>query len=187
MKRNKRGTDRRIPRIFGCVCLSFLVGTAGGALLANLLPAAEWERVAAVLGERQGASYAAVFWKYLKYDLLIWLGGWLRLGLVVSGATFLFRSVATGFTAAMLLTAYGVRGLLLAAATCLPQNLLLIPTYVLLGTAAVYYLLSWQEGEGKRALRRERRRKQTEYCILFAASLLPIAAAAGVEWLLPVG
>ena len=67
------------------------------------------------------------------------------------------------------------------------QNLFLIPAYILTMSAAAYYLSAWREGEGKRALKRERRRKQTEYCILFGFSVLLLLAAAGLERVALIG
>ena len=69
----------------------------------------------------------------------------------------------------------------MAVTSFLPQNLLLIPAYILMMSAALYYMLHWKEEGIKRALKRERRRKQTEYCILFGVSVLLLAGAAGVE------
>lgn len=184
MKKKKRLLDQRGQMITMIVCLSFLLGTAGGALAANTLGAAEQGELAAFLRdalEGQEAAFLPIFWKYLKYDLVIWLGGWMSLGLFFSGAAFLFRSVSVGFTSAVILAAHGAEGVLTIAGTFLPQNLLLVPAYILMMSAAAYYLFSWREGEGKRALKRERRRKQTEYCILFGVSVLLLLAAAGVE------
>ena len=177
MKRQKRRTDKQLQRIIGIVCLSFLLGTAGGALLANLLPQGQ-------LADGDELGFAAIFWKYLKYEIIIWLGGWMQLGLFFAGAAFLFRSVCVGFTSAMMMAAYGMKGVLLSATAFLPQNLLLIPCYILMMSACVYYLLSWQEEGGKRTLKREKRRKQLEYCILFGGSVLLLAAASGVERML---
>lgn len=54
--------------------------------------------------------------------------------------------------------------------------------YVAMTTVAVYYLFAWgEEGTRKGASKREKRRRQTEYCILLAASVLPIVVASGVE------
>ena len=164
------------------------MGTAGGALLANLLPQGQQGQLSAflqqALADGDEISFAAIFWKYLKYDIIIWLGGWMQLGLFFAGAAFLFRSVCVGFTSAMMMAAYGMKGVLLSATAFLPQNLLLIPCYILMMSACVYYLLSWQEEGGKRTLKREKRRKQLEYCILFGGSVLLLAAASGVERML---
>ena len=80
MKRQKRRTDKQLQRIIGIVCLSFLLGTAGGALLANLLPQGQQGQLSAflqqALADGDEISFAAIFWKYLKYDIIIWLGSW---------------------------------------------------------------------------------------------------------------
>ena len=110
MKRQKRRTDKQLQRIIGIVCLSFLLGTAGGALLANLLPKGQQGQLSAflqqALADGDEIGFAAIFWKYLKYDIIIWLGGWMQLGLFFAGAAFLFRSVCVGFTSAMMMAAY---------------------------------------------------------------------------------
>lgn len=183
-KRNLR-IDRQVQQIIGIVCLSFLLGSLGGALAANLLPAGEQGEVSlflqGALQEAEVPSFLSLFWKYLKYDLMIWLGGWMQMGLFLSGAVFLFRSATVGFTSAMMMTVYGAKGVLLAATSFLPQNLLLIPAYILMMSAALYYMLHWQEDGRKRGLKREKRRKQTEYCILFGISVILLAGAAAVE------
>ena len=186
--KSKRRLDRQVQKILGIVCLSFLLGTFSGAAAANLLPAGEQGELSLFLQTAEEVteipSFMALFWKYLKYDLVIFLGGWMQMGLFLSGAAFLFRSVSVGFTSAMLMTVYGAKGILLAITSFLPQNLLLIPAYILMMSAAIYYMLHWQEEGGKRALKRERRRRQTEYCILFGLSVLLLMGAAGVERML---
>lgn len=188
MRKQKRRIDKQLQKIVGVVCLSFLLGTAGGALLANLLPNGQQGELSVflqqALEDTGEVGFASIFWKYLKYDVIIWLGGWMQLGLFFAGAAFLFRSVCVGFTSAMMMAAYGAKGVFLSAASFLPQNLLLIPCYILIMSASVYYLLSWQEEGGKRTLKREKRRKQMEYCILFGVSVLLLAVASGVERML---
>ena len=185
MKKRKQGIDKRLLRIMGVVCLSFLLGVLGGALLANLLSGSARAELTSflrgALTEGSEVGFWSIFLKYFKYDLLIWLGGWVPLGIFLSGAAFLFRGAAVGFTSAILFTTYGRRGVWIAASSLLPQNMLLIPTYILIMTASVYYLTSWNEQGGKRALKRERRRKQAEYSLLLLGSMVMLAAAAGME------
>ncbi len=186
--KKKRRIDRQVQKIIGIVCLSFLLGALGGAVAANVLPSGEQGELSLFLQEAADStvipSFGILFWKYLKYDLIIFLGGWMQMGLFFSGAAFLFRSVSVGFTSAMMMTVYGARGVFMAMTSFLPQNLLLIPAYILMMSAALYYMLHWQEEGTKRTLKRERRRKQTEYCILFGVSVLLLMGAAGVERML---
>ena len=37
------------------------------------------------LADGDEIGFAAIFWKYLKYDIIIWLGGWMQLGLFFAG------------------------------------------------------------------------------------------------------
>ena len=184
MKR-KRRIDRQVQKILGIVCLSFLAGTLAGALLANLLPMEACSGAASFLQitteKSEFSSFAALFWKYLKYDMMIFIGGWMQMGLFLSGAAFLFRSISVGFTSAMMMAVYGVKGFFMAGVSFLPQNLLLVPAYILMMSASLYYMLHWQEEGRKHRLKREKRRKQTEYCILFGASVLLLAGGAVVE------
>lgn len=183
--KKKRKTDRQVQKIVGIVCLSFLIGTMGGALAANLLPAGEKSDLAlfleSALNGAEPVSFLGLFWKYLKYDIIIWAGGWMQMGLFVSGVVFFFRSVSVGFTSAMLMAAYGGVGIWRTLTNVLPQNLFLIPAYILTMSAALYYMMHWQEEGIKRTLKREKKRKQTEYCLLFGGSVVLLAGAALVE------
>ena len=187
--KKKRGTGRQ--KMLYIVCLFFLLGTVGGAAMANCLPLEEQSSLFLFLqqvGEKQQIpSFGAYFWKYLKYGVLIWLGGWMQMGIFFSGAVFLFRSVSLGFTSAMLFLTHGEKGIFHAVISILPQNLLLIPAYTLLMWSALYYMLHWKEEGGKRALKRERRRKQAEYCIILGGGIVLLAGASGVEYLLLIG
>ncbi|WMI81721.1 stage II sporulation protein M [Anaerotignum sp. MB30-C6] len=184
VKRNRR-LDKRGQKIISIVCLSFLCGVMGGAIAANLMGDGAKTELAGIIKSvadvEQAGSFGVVFWKYLKYDLLIWLGGWLSLGLFLSGAAFLLRSISLGFASAMMMVTYGAKGIWGAIFAILPQNIILIPAYIFTMCAAIYYLLAWNEGNGKRGLKRERRRKQTEYCLLLLASAVLIAIGAGIE------
>lgn len=183
-KRNKR-LDKRGQKIIYIVCLSFLCGVIGGAIAANLMGSgAQLEFASMIQGAadaEETITFGMVFWKYLKYDIAIWFGGWLSMGLFLSGTVFLLRGISLGFASAMMMVTYGVKGVWSAAFAILPQNIVLIPTYIFTMCAAIYYILAWKEGNGKRALKREQRRKQTEYCILFLTSAIFIAIGAGIE------
>lgn len=183
MKKRNDQTDKR--RIFSIVCLFFLFGVLGGAVLANLLTAEQKAELTAFLETalfiQDEPTYWHIFWKYMKYDLCIWLGGWTIAGIFFSAAAFLFRGIAVGFTSAAIFTAYGWKGIWRAVTTVLPQNLLLIPTYCIILTAALYYMLPAQQKMGIRMQKREQRRRRAEYTILFAGSVGMLLLAAGIE------
>ena len=142
----KKTPAERGQMIFMIVCLSFLLGTVGGAVAANLAGRSGEETLVRFLQEHLTAggdsSFWYTFWKYMKYDLLIWAGGWLSMGVFISGCVCLFRGISLGFTAAMLMASYGGKGVWLTILGILPQKLLLIPAYVAMTTVAVYYLFA---------------------------------------------
>lgn len=187
MAKKRRKTNQRGQKIILIVCLSFLFGIAFGALMANLVGNGVKSELVNMLSSgkvtEEAVTFLSVFVKYLKYDFLIWIGGWMGMGLFLSGAAFLLRSMSLGFASAMMMMTYGGNGVLKAMVSFLPSNLILIPGYIFIMCAAIFYMFSWKENDGKRALRREKKRKQTEYCILFGVSVLIMAAGAGVEFL----
>ncbi len=173
-------------KILLLICCCFLLGVAGGALAANIAGQSGTETFALFLKKylttQEAVSFGYVFWKYLKYDLLIWVGGWLSMGIFLSGSICLFWGVSLGFTTAMMMASYGKKGVLLAMMGVIPQNLILIPVYVMMTGAAMYYLFVWDEEVfRKRTAKREKRKRKTEYCILLAGSVVLVCLASCVE------
>lgn len=188
-KHHKNIPLERGQRIATIVCLCFLLGCMGGAIAANIGGQSEEANLALFLQEKlaDGAQmeFSKVVWKYLKYDLLIWLGGWLSMGVFLSGCICLFRGVSLGFTSAMLMASYGKDGVWLTCLGILPQHFLLLPAYLGMTIAAIYYLFAWEEaGVRKKSRKQDKKRKQMEYVILLFASVCLILAASGLETLL---
>ena len=61
----KKNLDRQVQKIISIVCLSFLLGTMGGALAANLLPLEAKGELSVFLQERATVvpSFLSLFWK----------------------------------------------------------------------------------------------------------------------------
>ena len=91
------------------ICLLFLFSTIAGALLANGLSLEQRETLQGSINilfqtEQQNTPTVwSVFLKYLKYDVLIWLGGCFYYGAVLSAGILAFRGISLGYTAAVLL------------------------------------------------------------------------------------
>lgn len=183
MKKKRRNAQGQ--RIFLIICLFFFVGIVIGSLLANFAGQQIQAEMVSFLTEQesvgQEAGFPEIFWKYMKYDFIIWVGGWMSMGLFLSGAAFLLRSISLGFASTMMMLTYGRGGILKAMIGILPVNLILIPGYLMMMCAAVYYMLSWQEEGRKRTLRREQQRKRMEYCIIFGISIALMVMGSGLE------
>lgn len=181
----------------GIICLSFLCAVLIGAIISNCMKS---EQVSLLGGELQAffsqisengmgekPKFTGVFLKYFKYIFLIWFGGWIPFGIFLSGGILMFRGVSLGFTTAMLMKEFGLKGMVAAIFAILPQNFLLIPVYLAITWIAISFSL--ERGVkyiGKAGLKRERNRRATEYSILFCIAIVCVALASLVEvWILP--
>ena len=170
------------------ICLLFLFSTIAGALLANGLPLEQMEGLQGSINtlfqteQQYTPTVWSVFLKYLKYDVLIWLGGCFYYGAVLSAGVLAFRGISLGYTAAVLFMTYQTKGMFAVICAMLPQNLILLPVYFFMTWLAFCFWLEQKKGQsGKGALKREVTRIWTEYIILLWGSVLVIAVASFVE------
>lgn len=177
------------------ICLFFLLSTIMGAILANSLSLEDVNNLQSSLEtlfqkEQNSKGFSSIFFKYLKYDVLIWLGGCFYYGAILSAGVLAFRGISLGYTASVLFRTYGAKGIFPVICSMLPQNLILLPIYFFMTWIAFCFLLEQKSGQyGKGALKREVTRRWTEYIILFVGSVLAVILASLVEiyvskWLL---
>lgn len=174
------------------VAVSFLFSVMIGAVVANCVQAEQTAEIGAGLQNFFGSiresgllreqSFWQVFIKYVKYDILIWLGGWIAYGIVLSGTALCFRGISIGFTTAMFVAEYGMKGFVAVFLSILPQNLILVPAYLFMAWVALCFLYDRNDGGYKKAgLRREKQKQAMEYNILFAGSMVLVAVGTAVE------
>lgn len=186
MPRVKNKQQKRQMMAF-MICLLFLLSIIMGAILANGLSLEEVDTLQYHIdklfcNEQTTKNFVNVFLKYLKYDVLIWLGGCFCYGAVLSAGVLAFRGISLGYTAAILFRTYGVKGIFVIIATMLPQNMVLLPIYFFMTFLAFCFLLEQKSGQsGKGALKREITRKWTEYAILLCASIMIVGIACFIE------
>lgn len=197
IRRQIQRDDKQI-RIAFIILLAFLAANIIGAMLCNGIYGTKTSGLALELknfftgvkenGVTGSYSFSTIYWKYLKYSLFIWIGGWLSYGCIISGVALCFRGLSLGFTTAMLLRTYGFKGFFVALLTIVPQNLILIPAYLILTWAATcFWLRRGRSSNGKAGLRREKNKQYTEYSIFLMAAILLIAVATLVEaFVIPV-
>lgn len=170
------------------ICLFFLFSVTAGAILANGVSIEEVHTIQNDIEnlfqnqQQTEKNFLSVFLKYLKYDVLIWVGGCFCYGAALSAATLAFRGVSLGYTAAVVFRAYGTKGIFVVICSMLPQNLILVPVYFLMTWFAYCFLMEQKRGQiGKGALKREQTRIWTEYAILLCSSVVIIAIASFIE------
>lgn len=168
------------------ICILFLFSVATGAIFANAFSDEEMNEIyysVTELFEKENAHhFSTAFLKYLKYDILIWLGGCFDYGAILSAGVLAFRGISLGYTSAVLFRACGIRAVLAVMGSMLPQNIILLPAYFFMTWLAFCFLIERTKGQyGKGALKRESTRKWTEYVILLCCSILAVAVAALIE------
>ena len=183
-KRRNKQEKRQMMAVM--ICLFFLLSTTIGAIFANGLSQEDVSalqlNIQKLFAEQKANTFSAIFLKYLKYDILIWLGGCFCYGGVLSAGVLAFRGISLGYTTAILIRSYGGNGIVAAICSLFPQNLILLPVYFFMTWLALCFLLEQRKGvSGKGALKREAQKRWTEYSILFFGSAVLIAAASFLE------
>jgi stage II sporulation protein M len=87
------------------------------------------------------------FTHYLKYIGLMWVLGLSVIGLPVILILLFLKGIVVGFTVGFLVNQMGWNGFLLSFVSVLPQNLILIPAFVVIGTAAISFSLKMIRGQ----------------------------------------
>lgn len=81
------------------------------------------------------------FSHYLKYIGFIWILGISVIGLPIILILLFLKGIVVGFTIGFLVSQMGIKGFFLALVSVLPQNLILIPTFIIVGVASISFSL----------------------------------------------
>ncbi|TSB46574.1 stage II sporulation protein M [Alkalicoccobacillus porphyridii] len=130
----------------------FLIGIIFGAIIVNSLNLSQKNDLYMYLGHffvqvedgRIAGSkeiFSQSYIHYGKYFALMWILGLSLIGLPVILVLLFLKGVVVGFTVGFLVNQMGFQGFLLALVSILPQNLLLVPAFIIVGTASVSFCL----------------------------------------------
>lgn len=124
------------------------------------------------------------FSHYLKYIGLIWILGISVIGLPIILILLFLKGIVIGFTVGFLVSQMGIKGFFLALVSVLPQNLILIPTFIIVGVASISFSL--------RMIRMQFKRTQpfgplfVKYSLLMIGVIGLIALSSSIEaWISP--
>ncbi|MEK4564733.1 stage II sporulation protein M [Alkalihalobacillus sp. FSL R5-0424] len=130
----------------------FLIGIVFGAIIVNSLHLNQKNDLYMYLnqffvqvqdGNIAGSKeiFSQSYIHYGKYFALMWILGLSLIGLPVILILLFLKGVVVGFTVGFLVNQMGFQGFLLAAVSILPQNLLLVPAFIIVGTVSVSFCL----------------------------------------------
>ncbi|MDR4326642.1 stage II sporulation protein M [Bacillus pseudomycoides] len=134
------------------VSVLLLMGVVFGAILVNSLQVNQKQDLSFYLnrffgqvskGEFAIASemFRESYFSQLKYIGFIWLLGISIIGLPLIFILLFLKGVVVGFTVGFLVSQHGWNGLLLAFVSVLPQNLIIIPAFLVMTTVAASFSL----------------------------------------------
>jgi stage II sporulation protein M len=138
--------------IYTFTMVLLVMGVVFGAVIVNSLPLSEKQDLIMYLkqffNEMSGGKFAseqAMFDQslshYLKYIGFMWILGLSIIGLPIILVLLFLKGVVVGFTVGFLVNQMGWHGLLLSFVSVLPQNLVLIPAFIVVSTASVAFSL----------------------------------------------
>lgn len=143
---------KNLPLLF-FVLLIFVVGVVFGALAIRTLDYAEKEELVNYLStffngiDNEFAKEYSVnlmdsIWLNLKTVAIVGILGLSLIGMpLIPGIVFL-RGFVVGFTVGLLVNELGIKGMLFALISILPQNLIIVPATVLVGTIAMSFSIT---------------------------------------------
>lgn len=178
--------------LLGVICACFLGGILFGAVIANSLGPQSYQeygenlngfmsRIKAEGISKKGAMADCVI-KYGKYLAAIWGCGFLAPGTIFILLLVFYKGIGYGFTTAILVKEYGAGGMAFASSSYLPQNLILVPVYLMMSYISIQFILNrYKNLSPKQRLKREVEKNIVEYMIYFAGACLLLLSACAVE------
>jgi stage II sporulation protein M len=88
-----------------------------------------------------GDMFNQSFTHYIKYLGLMWLLGLSIIGLPIILIMLFLKGIVIGFTVGFLVNQMHWQGFVLSFVSVLPQNLLLVPAFIIIGTASIVFSL----------------------------------------------
>jgi stage II sporulation protein M len=183
---------REHSSIFLFIVILFLMGVIFGAIVVNSMSITQKEDLFYYLSQFFGQIsngkvaenndiFLQSFFHNSKFIGLIWLLGISIIGLPVILILLFIKGMVVGFTVGFLVSQLGWKGFMLAFVSILPQNLIIIPVFILMAALSVIFSL--------RMIKRQFLKKYGQpimpffkrYIFAIITAVIFISAASGVE------
>ncbi|TLS35667.1 stage II sporulation protein M [Pseudalkalibacillus caeni] len=138
--------------VYTFIVVLFLMGIIFGAIIVNSLSLSQKQDLYLYLtrffgqvseGEfaSSGDMLSQSFMHYMKYIGLMWLLGLTIIGLPIILVMLFLKGIVVGFTVGFLVNQMSWPGFMLSFVSVLPQNVLSVPAFIIVGTASVTFSL----------------------------------------------
>jgi stage II sporulation protein M len=132
---------------FAAALFFFLLGISAGIFTELMMPSAEKEGMIAyldqyfLLSNPNELEFTEIFMKSAGNNLgllfIMLLSGLTAFGFPVALAALIYKGMALGFSAALLIDTLSFKGVAIVFTSMIPQNLIIIPAIILAGVAAL--------------------------------------------------
>ncbi|WP_160721482.1 stage II sporulation protein M [Bacillus sp. USDA818B3_A] len=183
---------REHSSIFLFIVVLFLMGVIFGAIVVNSMSITQKEDLFYYLSQFFGQVsdgtvaedndlFLQSFLHNSKFIGLMWILGISIIGLPIILILLFLKGMVVGFTVGFLVSQMGWKGFLMAFASILPQNLIIIPVFILIAAFSVIFSI--------RMIKRQFMKKYAQpimpffkrYIVALMAAVLFISAASGIE------
>ncbi len=170
----------------------FLTGISTGIFLELTMSAAEKNNLSGYLQQylyvdTSSMDYPNPFFSSLASNLLllliIFLAGLSALGFPIALAALTYKGMALGFCTGLIAETLKNKGILVILTSLLPQNLILIPAFVLASAAAVNYAVAALRS-ARQPLKKNLNTHSGSYLFVILLFALAIGLACGLEAIL---
>ncbi|NWQ39884.1 stage II sporulation protein M [Bacillus sp. EB106-08-02-XG196] len=183
---------REHSSIFLFIVILFLMGVIFGAIVVNSMSITQKEDLFYYLSQFFGQIlngkvaenndlFAQSFLHNSKFIGLIWILGISIIGLPVILILLFIKGLVVGFTVGFLVSQLGLKGFLLAFVSILPQNLIIIPVFILMAALSVIFSLRMIKKQFFKTSGQPILPFFKNYILTFIVAVILISAASGVE------
>lgn len=138
--------------IYIFMIILFLTGVIFGAIIVNSMNFVQkqdlffyLERYFVHITDDQRVEISAVlkgsFFYHAKYLLLLFILGLSVIGLPIVWILLFLKGLVVGFSVGFIVNQLGIKGLLLASVSIAPQNIIIIPIYIIAGSLSMTFSL----------------------------------------------
>jgi stage II sporulation protein M len=189
---------REHSSIFLFIVVLFLMGVIFGAIVVNSMSITQKEDLFYYLSQFFGQVstgkvadnhdlFLQSFFHNSKFIVLMWVLGISIIGLPVILILLFLKGLVVGFTVGFLVSQMGWHGFLLAFVSILPQNLIIIPVFIMMSSFSVIFSL--------RMIKKQFMKKYAQpilpffkgYIFALITAIVFISAASGIEAYLSPG
>ncbi|MBP2240752.1 stage II sporulation protein M [Cytobacillus eiseniae] len=186
---------REHSSIYLFIVVLFLIGVIFGAIIVNSLSFTQKEDLFFYLsqffgqvsdGNVAGATdlFKQSFFHNTKFIGLMWILGISIIGLPVILILLFMKGMVVGFTVGFLVSQMGWDGFLLSFVTVLPQNLIIIPVFIIAATISVSFSLKMISRQFQKKVGHPMLPMLGRYMFTFVVAILFLCAAASIEALI---